>query len=466
MKNNMRLVFIIIMIFLGTVLRTVWLNTLIERDEGSFGYIGWRLHEGDSYYEVAGNKPPLIYYTYYFIISIFGNNITPIRIFNNLLFILSIPLFYLLCQRYIDQKSSKYATTIYVLSMNIPIFGGIMAMTESFVVFFSILAIYSFTRYEEEKKSYMLVLCSIFSIIAILYKQTAIILFILITYLFLIKKMFSKILLYLTPVFISIIYILTKKNLQDIFISILLSSVAYFKNIEYVSFWYVFLIIGQSLPLIFLTLSGLVHSKKLQIIFYWLCLSFIISIIPNSYGHYYLQMVPSASILAGLGMNKLLKGGQKKTFLKTIVLSALIIISIFFQTFQYPNFNTKSFLEKIEWSDSQSKKNQLEFAKYIMENTLPSDEIIIWGNEPSIAWISSRKLYNNVRFFYCKSRILGNSFDELFQNIKNEKDKIKVFVIHPQYPTLCENRDALSLIGTNYNYKKINNTKIFIRKRT
>ena len=77
-------------------IRLLWLFTPVVRDEGAVGYVAMVWSKGVLPYQapMASVNPPLAYVLYLLPSAIFGNNIIPVRILNDALFIVSIVAIY------------------------------------------------------------------------------------------------------------------------------------------------------------------------------------------------------------------------------------------------------------------------------------------------------------------------------------------------------------------------------------
>lgn len=438
--------FLILLLLLGSALRFIWFYTLIERDEGTFGYISWRITEGAHYFYSAGSKPPLIYLTYSLFISLFGNSISPIRIFNNLLFLASIPMFYLLSKKFLDERGAKYSALLYTVSMNIPIFEGSMALTESFVVFWSVAAMLVLFR---EKSFKNILIASALSAVAILYKQTAIILAILILLYAFGRK--NTYLISLAAISISAILVIASTFFTDFFYQIAFKTFKSLLEPSYIPWNYALLILLESLFLLILFIYGLpkwIKNQNEKIIISWAILALGVSLLPNAYGHYFLQLVPPFSMIGGMGLSESLKRKNGLLFV-----SAIFIFSLFFQFSQYPDFNV-AFIDRLTWSDSKTRSDQETMSELIRNSSGKDDAILMFGNEPAIAWLSSRKLYMEEVALDCTQS------DIVVSLIGSEINNLSTIVLDPDYSN-CYTYYNLSLAG--FKAHRIGSTEIYIR---
>lgn len=157
------------------------------------------------------------------------------------------------------------------------------------------------------------------------------------------------------------------------------------------------LLIAEALPLWILGVGGVLncvanhqtrHLKSLL----WLLLFSVMVVIPPSFSHIYLVIIPPLSVFAGIYMVKLLR--LKLSIQVLVLFTTLIVASAFFQTLQYPNTTIQNMPELSNWdgyllySDLRTYDEQISLANYLRQNSGPLDEILVYGMDPEIYWLS------------------------------------------------------------------------------
>ncbi len=407
--NNKHLLLILL---LAMTLRFPWLYTSIERDEGDFGYVAWRWLEGDiPYRDTIDNKPPLIYLLYAMPMYFFGNDIIPIRIFANILFFISIIFLYKLVKQWYGKKISLLSCLFYAIFMNVPTFESHLVMTESFMVPFVIFSIYFFSKYINQNKKYLLVLSSFMMCLAFLTRQAAIVgfllLFFMICYIYKKnkKKLVANLLVFsisfFIPIFISLSYFWRKNALFYLFEKLIKGIILYYVHSpqsNYIPLQHAFLIVTGGAILWIFTIIGLfklVKNRRVQDIFLitWFFLFLAVTIIPPSFGHYYLQIVAPCSIIAAIGFNltfKKVRKSKKRFIAFILTISFLSLFSLNYQLRYYPDYNIE--LKNFGWqaSDAGSYTKQMKLTDFIHENAA-NESIFIWGYAPQIYWLSEHQ---------------------------------------------------------------------------
>lgn len=496
--KNINELILICLLLSGLFLRLIWINAPIERDEAHFGYISWMVLENRSqlYLNLLDTKLPLIHLIYSLPVMIFGNSIIPVRILNNILFGISIIFLFQLTKLLFNRNVALISTIFYIYGMNLPFMEGFLALTESFAVPLVVISFYFFLLYWKRlsgPRSRILLFISIFALfLGVLLKVYSIAYLII----FLIwgnaySKKCSK--PFVRDFFFSVLYVviivgiswaflrrtifLHGPSLLDIIWFFVRVSGTYFGYCPPFSsiasnppqFWKV--IIPEIAPIICFSLLGLMYSitaKKRHNIYFvtlWFFLSLLSSIIKPSFGHYYLLLIPPASILAGIGLNKL---GKKKHLRRRMEVTLLVIIlfsvSGFFCILQYPDMHLEW---PIEWryNDEDSYRTQLTIAEYI-NNFIPQDStILILGNSYTIPFLCERESVTipPLQCFYMETRQLifpiihtnNTLIDlekyELFHYVLTSSNfPIPTFV----YEFLVENTpDMISLNYTRHNYE-------------
>jgi len=458
----------------------LWLNTTIERDEGAFAYTAWRFQEGEKLYaELYDNKGPVTYVLYALSFRLFGNNIQSVRFLNNMLFLLSIPVFFMIVKKWYGCQVALFSALIYGIFMSAPIYEGHIAMTESLSIPFITYSIFlADAKGEFLRENICKILSGTLMCVAFLVRQTAIagflllILFIYVDY----KQQraystkrgvsgtkFGCILLGMTiPFLIFMAYFILEGTstafLHEVFVRPLTSILPRGSHSTYDPFPRI-LLIAEALPLWILGVGGALscivdyqtqHLKSLL----WLLLFSATAVIPPSFGHMYLVIVPPLSIFAGIYMKKLL---NSKPSIHVLVLFAILLItSAFFQTLQYPNTTIQNIPQLSTWdgyllySDLRTYNEQISLATYLRQHSGPLDEILVYGMDPALYWISGYK--SPTRDAWSWHETIENR-DIILEKLKNHEFRYVVLFerLIEQYP-----KDGIiDFVRNNYRIVKI-----------
>lgn len=147
-------------------------------DEGIFAAIAQNVRSGDTLYSDAwDNKPPLVFYTYAGVQSAFGNGMFALHATATAFVLATLALvFWIACGIY-GRGVSLAAGAVFVAVMCTPLIEGNLAMTETFLMLPTTLAVAVFVlaarRVEEERDPWMLAVGLCLGV-AMLYKQVAI----------------------------------------------------------------------------------------------------------------------------------------------------------------------------------------------------------------------------------------------------------------------------------------------------
>jgi hypothetical protein len=147
-------------------------------DEGIFAAIAQNMREGRTLYSQAwDNKPPLIYFTYAGIQSLFGTGMFALHLATTLVVLSTQICVMAIALRLSGRKRALVAGLVFVALMDTPIIEGDLAMTETFMILPASLAVLAFIVAEgrEEKRRFALYLSAGLLLgVAAGYKQVAI----------------------------------------------------------------------------------------------------------------------------------------------------------------------------------------------------------------------------------------------------------------------------------------------------
>ena len=476
-KKIIRYAPLLILIIIGVSLRMLWFHAMIERDEGLFGIQGkLLLTQGpDSF---STNKPYLLTFTYGILIKLFGDSIFPVRIFNDVLFIISIMIFYHFISLAYDKKRAFLPTLFYTLLMNLPIFEGMLAMSESLSILPIILSFYFFYRYEQEQKTSFFFLSLISASVAFLLKSSNVFIILSIIALMALNKRLSKKHLLLMIIIYSL-SIISADVLSLIFgkksyFFMMLSSILQFYSQPISSYiprgLLIFLLLESSF-FTFLMLIGLIDlfvrrnekisfRKEDNIFLSWLFFGLLICIIPPAFGHYFIIILPVIAFFGANGFLWIIETRNK--ILKIaffIILLFLLSITIFFSSKQYPNYNINYKNFHFLYSDFSSYEEQMDVVNFIKAHTNSTDRILIYGWTGEIYLLSQREPFHLVRF------VCYEGDPDLYSKIDHDKELAewnpKLLIVMPQYTLECSNKTLFSSFIANSTLYRINNISIY-----
>ena len=419
LRGRYSLCLLLVLIFSMTI-RFLWLNTTIERDEGTFAYIGWRLLEGEKLYsELYDLKGPVTYFLYAASLGLLGNNIQSVRFLNNILFSVSVPIFFLLVRKWYGVRIAFFAASIYAIFMSTPIFEGHLAMTESLSIPIIVSSIYlAELKFEPFRESVCKVLSGTLMSIACLIRQTAIAGLLLLVLLICVdekyfgfssikrglseRKIWSVLLGMSVPLLVVVIYFALNGAFSAFVHQVIMRPLNQIQagaggpSFGYDPFPRV-LLIAEALPLWIFGVAGILrciadyHPRHLKSLLWLLLFSFMV-LIPPSFGHIYLIIVPPLAVFAGVYIGRLLNRFSARSVI--VLFTSLLVASAFFQTLQYPDTTIQNIPELGTWngyllySDFRTYSEQLSLAHYLKQNGGPADNILVYGMEPEIYWLS------------------------------------------------------------------------------
>ncbi len=430
-----------VIILLAFILRMLWLNTSIEGDEGYFAYTAWLWDQGKILYvDIFAEKGPLLYLLHLLPIHFFGNSIIPIRIENNILFLVSIFVLYLIARDWSGKKAGLIAALFYSLFMNAPFYGAHQAMAESFSIPFVIFSVYIGNRYLKNGNRILLLIAAIFMSAALLIRQNQGIGILLLVIIIAIARYrlykenhqtkwsfaghTTADLLILTvgiilPISAFLVYFWSHGAISELVKQTVLNFLpgsAYFAKAN-VNYGIKFLDVAQGLPLWLFAFLGLIacilkqknYRWRAIIPFSWFLLFLMVAGIPPNYGHHFSIVIAPAAICVGISLGLVLDNIKSKSItslfseyeknITNIFLIILLLFSfipaIFFSVKQYPNSNIN--WEFVSWVCTGNVqivdyKQQLEIAEYLNKNTIEEDNILIhaWGGA-TIYWLTGHE---------------------------------------------------------------------------
>ena len=462
-KNCKWLMFIIFLVFLITKLPNFF--SFVNRDAGSFAYIGEQILEGKILYkDIWSSKPPGVYYLNAFIFCFLPKTFLSLRIFELIYCLITSFVVYKLALFFYSKKTSLIVTAIYSLFSNMYSISEAGMMTETYMLLPMVLAIYFFILFRKKQEKKYLVLVGLMSGLSFMFKQPGLsslagIFVFLMTECFLNKGHFKKISIQFLLISIGVgviivtgtLYFILKQGMtnliSDVFIYNYWRSKAYgigifslAKKILYHCFLAVPLrglfILTILLCLLFFWRNFILKKRRKKeneiinipyflVLIFWLIFDLLGVYIGGAfYAHYWIQIIPSFSLIVGYMIERVFV--YPKTFqsvkIKNMFICVLIcsfLFSIGVQMIYCFNIFKKRIILK-------EKTVQEMTAQWLIKNSRDNDSIYVWGDECAISFLSKRKIpsrYIHLYPLYTANHATEKKITEFINDLKQNPPK-------------------------------------------
>jgi hypothetical protein len=440
------------LIFLVVYLRSNFLNIPFERDEGAYGYYGKLLLEGKiPYKDFYEQKFPGIFYFYAFMVGIFGETVKGIHFGFTLLNIATFTLLFFASRRLFSPLAGVITAITYAIVSFTPTLSGFTIQGEHGVAFFVSLGIYfySYAAKSTSWKYYFLMGLALGGAFMVKTSGMFLVLWggiaVVIDFLFdgnkrTVKEFFRRTLIYSGGVFLVIGILFLIIALKGSFSEMIYWSYEIPKRyvgkikwedgkqyLEYtykaITTDYKFFWIHSALALGVVLLKNI--SWRMKLVFIALIGFSTLTIFPGFYfyGHYWIQILPGLSILAGLtfyAINDLIKNrfGIKSANIGYIYVSIFIVATLLHLNKlkdYYFNPNYDRILRTVYGNNPFPETMRI--ADYINANSKPGDNIVSIGSEPEIYFYTKK---------HCPSR--HAYFSALVDNVPEHKAWQREFV--------------------------------------
>lgn len=394
-------------------------------DEAIYLSLGEGIREGRTLYsEMHDNKPPLLY-----IIAAVAGNVFWFRTILMFWHILTIILFWHLTTSLFSQRErmQKIAVIIFTFFTTIPLLEGNIANSEIFMIGPTIAAFLILLSKNLQPK--MIFIAGLLFSIASLFKiPAAFDVPVIIIFWLVYAKLKQKELLgvaqktvilaagYFSPILITFVWYYLKGAFNEYLFA------AFLQNVGYLSAWRPdiqresFLVRNGPLLLrgtilaagsFLLAIKQKSLDKTFVLLSIWTLFAlFGATLSGRPYPHYLIQVVPPASLLGAI----LIANTKKEQTLAIIPLALVFATTVYFNFYTYPtvpyyrNFiefaaGTKNKQAYFEYFDKRVPKIY-EISSYLRENSLPSDRVLIWSNNPEIHALSRRLPSSKFVAFY------------------------------------------------------------------
>ena len=465
----------------------LYLRGSLGTDEGCFLFIGDSiLHGSIPYKDYIDIKPPGIYYLFALAFSIFGKSFYAARAVTFIFNALSAVIIFSIGRKLWNKKVGMLSSMLFLIGMLTPAYEGYLAMTEPFMVFFGLLGVLLFFKYEHR---IYLILTGLLIGISTLFKQYGA-LFLATIFIFYLLKLWMPenrtkdylkdsaenlsliICGFLIPIAITAFYFWTAGSLQSFIYWSFLFGIKdyghsfYIKNFEFQFLSYSIIWVLSFVSVFIIAYEFTTKKSKGGELFtvIWLLAS-LYPLTIKQYGHYYIQLLPPACLLASISLMKiypilslrsikesLSKLNHQKIF-AIVCLFGLILSS--FAIISYTNYGLQK-SRQIRFDD------QLNTAEYIKSHTSPNEKILAFNYVPSMYFLSDRDPPTEFLFFEpwfgegyeyrVIERINGNSVRYVVCNFRLVKGNSAQ--AQPIYEYIQENYEIEKVIGVFYIYRK------------
>ena len=165
-----------LVVLLTLILRLPLLNIPLERDEGEYAYIAWRLDYGElPYRDWVDQKPPGVFWAYRAALAIPIDPVCAIHLLVLIVSAASACTLFFVAIRFVGRPWALTAACLFALHSADPAVQGPAANTEQFMLFPLLFSIFLFLQAtgETKRRATLMVACGALTGIAIAFKQVA-----------------------------------------------------------------------------------------------------------------------------------------------------------------------------------------------------------------------------------------------------------------------------------------------------
>ena len=170
-----------------------------------------------------------------------------------------------------------------------------------------------------------------------------------------------------------------------------------------------FMIFTQNLPVWFFSAVGVVYSIKTRsknhlFLLVWALVVFVVALLPPTFGHRFIPLLPVVSILASIGVLSLafsslklisqhriigFKNRRALYFVSAILAVTLFVPSFYYQSMQYPQMNL--FSGGMVWAYADSDYGtQVQVSQYLASHMSDNDSLFVHGWSAETYWLSGK----------------------------------------------------------------------------
>ncbi len=458
------LALLIVLLFL--FIRIGFRDIPIERDEGSYAYMGQLLLQGEvPYQDFYEMKPPALYYSYAVLSALSGGNIALMHVWMAVFLALGGMLLFYLVRRWLDDGAGLIATLSYAVLAMTPYASGFSIQAEHLVAVFAIAGLWALTRGLQRFTIMMLLAGGLLLSWGVLIKQNGLFFALLGVSLvpafhlsenrtqwlkFTLRDGLWLVLGALIPVLGFGLIMGIQGTLPDFWFWIVEYPQAYTSKIDWT---FGRELLENSLTRLYdgheafwvLGIAGSILIWFTRISWYkkWAVTGFLVmaslSILPGKrfYGHYFLHFIPALAIGAGAFCFFLTNMAERfvpavKQWLAPVLAAILLLPALAHHDAYYfrPNFN--KILRETYGSNPFPESKLL--ADYLGKRMKPEDGLIVLGSEPQLYAYTQAKCPTRHHFmgFLLKNHPKEKEWQqEVINAVAEDPPKYAVWVQHP-----------------------------------
>lgn len=436
------------------ILHIMSLFKAVSTDGGIFLTIASGILKGNlPYVHYFDHKPPGVYYLLSSFLTI-KNSIYAAKL-GMMLFNIATAITLFFIGKKLWNKEVGILSSIFYLA-GLLVYEGCYLLTEPFLAFFSSLAILCFVEHYYTKKWHYLFLSGIMIGFSMLFKQTGILTLFGMFFFYMLEIIKSKrvdiyikngamlSIGFLLPIILTLFYFYSVDALNELIYCVYSVNLQYGTNrfVEFLYYNYKHLFY---FPLIWiLSISGVViavvqhfkpHNKNQNNVIF-IPIMFIFSVIPlviRQNLHYYIQILPFASLLAAytiFALKEPIKSIVESDRLKIVAIFAiLVLIAPTLVQMSAGVYSIKSY----------NLNDQMKVADYIRSHTKPNEKIFVIGGEPAYYFLSNREPMDKNVYLFSINYNKTYTEESIIQKLNDEKISYILTQGTPKYAYIQEN---------------------------
>ena len=426
------------LVLLVTAIRLPLLPIPLERDEGEYAYIAWRLGYNElPYRDWVDQKPPGVFYVYRLALSLPFEAVRAIHFVGLLFSAASVCALFFLGLQFIDRFWAFLGAALFALLSSDPLVQGTAANTELFMLCPLILSLIAFLAAAAKTKPRVLfmVLAGALTGIAVMFKQVAVVNWFLLAGLYPVfaprEKRWRGAVSFiawsatglLTVLALVLLYFWRRGGLTEFVDNVFTHNLEYIGSIrasarlEYCWDTLTTLARTQAVPWVFAAAGLMVlfmtgRAKWFLLVAGWLLTSAIgVSASGYFFPHYFQQLLPPLALAAAAGAEwfaaipvwKIIPTWARRTAL-SIVLAVLPAITLWPFLFKYTPAES---VRKIYPGDFFAEMPQ--FARRLETLTPPDKRVFVFGAEPELLFYARRASATRYIFLFPLYGPYGNA---------------------------------------------------------
>ena len=458
------LAFAILILFL--FIRIGFRDIPIERDEGSYAYMGQLLVQGGTpYVDFYEMKPPALYTTYGVLSALSGGDISLMHVWMALFLTLAGMFLFYLVRRWLDDGAGLFAVLSYAVLAMTPFASGFSIQAEHWVAIFAIIGLWAMTRGLQQAIRWQILLGGFLLCWGLLVKQNGL--------------FFAVLSILLVPAFhlaenrtqwvrntlrdggwlaagaaIPLVLFGGQLLLQGTWADFwfwnveypqaytstiswergqeLLNNMVRLLTRDYLLFW----VLGGSGALL-VWLTSLSWYKKVAVTAFLVLAALSVTPGRRFYGHYFLHFIPALAVGAGATIYVLSTWLGKaipaaRTWLAPLAAVLIFLVTVADQEAYYFRPQFTKILREVYGSNPFPESRQL--ADFLAERYQPGDGLLVLGSEPQIYAYLEADCPTRHHFmgFLLKNHPQEKEWqDEVIREVQADPPRYAVWVQHP-----------------------------------